>query len=507
MPKGQILGNLAQGLYLNTWPGSKRFGLCSSTSKLQQWSNNCTLLTNRVRLNLGVFDHRIHPVAATVSSLAALVLGVVTGLAVRHWPNPILLAAVSVADPIGTLWLNAIQMIILPLAVSRLIVAIVGTETSSRVGKLGGLSLLFSVLSLTVLTVFAIVFSSAVIKRFPAEETARAALRSAAQMGRQVVEINTGPGLSFGEWMVSLVPTNLIRAASENQYLSVIIAAVMLALAMRGIASVHRRLLQSLFQAVAELTTALADYLFRVFPLAVFALIATASSKTGLGLVNGMVYYVVTFCGIMFLTFLLLYPMTSVVSGTSPRKFAAGAWPAQLVALTTRSSTAALPAMLESSRKRLGLPPEAAGFVLPMAGFLFMPSRVVGRTLELILLAHLYGVQLRVPALITFVGMMLLSSFARPGLPNGGAVANSSSLVFFVAAGVPVQGAILVSTFEVVPDIFKTLGNVTASMSIAVMTARFAGFSSADETLHVGASATGGERAVAAAAGAAPVIS
>jgi Na+/H+-dicarboxylate symporter len=141
-----------------------------------------------------------------------------------------------------------------------------------------------------------------------------------------------------------------------------------------------------------------------------------------------------------------------------------------MVAISTRSSIASLPAMLASA-KRLALPPGIAGLVLPLSVSTFKVNRTISAPVKLLFIAHVYGIDLGPTAIATFFLTVLLLSFATPGIPE--AAGSVQTLPAYLAAGLPLEGILLFSAVAAIPDIFKTLCNVTGDMTVATVLARF----------------------------------
>jgi Na+/H+-dicarboxylate symporter len=180
--------------------------------------------------------------------------------------------------------------------------------------------------------------------------------------------------------------------------------------------------------------------------------------------------YVAIVSGLILLFTLLLYPVTAVLGRTTVSTFARAVAPAQLVAVSTRSSAAALPALVEGGRRHMRLPASSTSFVLPLSVSLFKVNRSISSLVKLFFLAHIYGVQLRPGAVATFLATEMILSFGTAGVPLGGM--SLKGLPAYFAAGVPVEGVLILDAVETIPDIFKTLLNVTGDMSVATLLSR-----------------------------------
>jgi Na+/H+-dicarboxylate symporter len=145
-------------------------------------------------------------------------------------------------------------------------------------------------------------------------------------------------------------------------------------------------------------------------------------------------------------------------------EFARAALPAQAVAISSRSSLAALPAMIEGARERLKLPDEATSFLLPLAASVYRVGAALGQTTGVIFIAQLYGVALSVPQLATVALTAVATSFSVPGIPGGSIVIMAPVLM---AAGLPVEGIGILLGADTIPDMFRTTLNVTGHMAAA----------------------------------------
>src|SRR5262249_25703320 len=183
---------------------------------------------------------------------------------------------------------------------------------------------------------------------------------------------------------------------------------------------------------------------------------------------------------LMLLFTALLYPLSAFVGKTRIVDFARAVAPAQLIAVSTRSSIAALPALVESGRDRLRLPAAGTSFVLPLGVSLFRVNRPISAIVKLMLVAHVYGIQLRPTAIMVFLATVVIISFTAAGIPQSGP--GLKTLPAYVAAGVPIEGIIVLEAVEAIPDIFKTMLNVTGDMSAATLLTRSQRFARGEVT-------------------------
>ena len=205
-------------------------------------------------------------------------------------------------------------------------------------------------------------------------------------------------------------------------------------------------------------------------PLGVFALALSLGTSMGGTAAGIVVQYLVLICGVLTAAVLLLYPVTAVFARVSLRTFAWGVFPAQLVAVGTRSTLASLPALLDGAERRLRIDQEVARLVLPLAVSVFKFNQPVSSTLKLLFIAHLFGIDLGAMQVVTFILTIMIFSFSSLGVPLGGGAMRT--LPAYLATGIPIEALILFEAVEAIPDIFKTLLNVTADMSVAMIANR-----------------------------------
>ena len=409
----------------------------------------------------------------TAGALVGLAAGLALGLAAHATRGSFLASFVSFVEPLGTLWTNALRMTLVPLVVSNLIVGIAAIPDARKVGRLGGLSLLVFLALHALAATYTVSVTPPVLASLPPGPEVVAALRGGgpgADGGPAPGEAQEPP--SFDDWLTGLVPTNPFKAAADEAILPLVVFTVLFALAMTRARPEHYQLLIGFFLAVNEVVLILVGWIIKFAPVGIFALTFTFASRTGWAAVGALGYFVVLVCALLLFFMLALYAVVILFGRVPLRSFARAAAPAQLVAVSSRSSLASLPAMIEGAEQRLGLPPAVAGFVLPLSVSLFKANRTISSTSKFLFLAALYGVALSPAQVLTFVMMIVLLSFSTPGLPTTGTM---RTLPAYLAVGIPIEAVLILDAVDTIPDIFKTLLNVTGDMTAATIVSRFAG--------------------------------
>ena len=397
--------------------------------------------------------------------LAALVVGIAIGAAVQASGSAAFARMVGSVEIIGTIWINAIRMTVIPLVAALTIASVARSGDAATLGKLGVYAVaVFAVLLLAsgFFTMLVVPFSLDRLE-IPPEVAAR--------LRESVGTMTGGPVAmpSLAQRIIDIVPVNPIKAAADGTILSVVVFSLALGLALTRLTPERREPLVEICRAISDALLVLVQWVLALAPIGVFALAVALGLKMGGSSAGALLHYVATLAAALFAVTLLLYVVVAVVGRMSPLRFAAAALPAQAVAFSTRSSIAALPAMITAVRDTLKLGPRASGFTLPLAVSVFRinvpPAWVVG----LIFLGKLYGVPMPVATLAMLVVTATLISFSVPGLPSASLFLLSPVLA---QHGIPVEGVGILIAVDAIPDMFKTLANVMAHLTSTVIVAR-----------------------------------
>lgn len=374
----------------------------------------------------------------------------------------------DIVSPLGELWLSALQMTVLPLVVIYLLAAIVGARGSDSLGGLGGRAIALFIAMLIGAALFTLLIVPILVEAVAPAPGAMASVQATVpQAARDAAAAGSE---SIGAWIGRLLPSNLFEAARRGDVLSLLLFSALLGLAIRRLPDEQRQPLARAFESLSAAMLVLVRWLLVITPIGVFALAYALGHDTGFraaGMLGGLVLLQ---CGAMLLFTLLLYPATALAGRVPLAAFARALAPAQLIAVSTRSSIAALPALVDGARTHLRLPAVATSFVLPLTVSLFKVNRTISSTAKFLFLAHVYGVPLSPGTITTFVATVIVLSFSSIGVPGGGAA--FKTLPAYLAAGLPIEGIIIAEAVDTIPDIFKTVLNVTGDMSAAALLSR-----------------------------------
>lgn len=408
---------------------------------------------------------RINGGLAAVLSLA---VGFAIGAVAAASSPGVASVLLAVSEPVGTMWVNAIRMTVVPLVVALLVTGIASMRDLRAVGRLGGSALALFIALLAGVALFTALAAPPLYDRLVVDPASAAALRERAAGGAGMVP----PLPGFAAWLTSLVPVNPVAAAAEGAMLPLIVFTVAFALAVSRLPDATRDVVLGVFRAVADAMLVLVRAVLWLSALGILALAITLGARLGVSGAGAIGFYLVTHAALLVAATALLYPVAVLVGGVPPGRFARAALPAQVVAMGTRSSLAALPAMLDAAEQRLQLRREVSGFALPLAVSTFRLNLAVSWIVGGLFIARLYGVPFGLSSLATFGVAAVLMSFSVPGIPSGSLFIIAP---LFPTVGLPVEGVGILIALDAVPDIFKTTLNVTGHMTSAAVLARRAG--------------------------------
>lgn len=414
--------------------------------------------------------------------LVALVAGLVGGIAIAASQSRILLAAADLVIPIGTLWVNAIRMTVIPLVVSLLITSVASVSDIATIGRVGSRTLAVFVAMLAGGAMLAIPLGVATFAWLPRLIATRPELPPGAAEAASSVAAGAS-SVGFSSWLTSLIPTNPVAAASTGAMLPLILFTLLLALAIARTSPVARETLLGVFQSLSEAMLVLVRWIVWLAPVGVFALMLPLGARGGTGLAGALGFYIAAYSIASVIFTLLLYPVVAGLGRIPLRDFAAAAFPAQLIAFSSSSSIASLPAMVEGAEQRLDLPKDVTGFVLPLAASTFKFAGPVSWTFGSLFVAWFYRVDLHVAQYATIAFATTFLAFAAPGIPRGAFLMLAP---LFLAIGLPVEGIGTLIAVDAIPDLFATVLNVSGDMAAAALVARYSKSPAIPQTVSSG---------------------
>jgi Na+/H+-dicarboxylate symporter len=398
--------------------------------------------------------------------LAGLVAGLALGLAASATGSPLLMAAATGVEPLGVLFIRALQMVVIPLVMAVVFTGVARLGDLRTLGRVGGTALgfiVFTTIPAVVMGMSAMGLALRWVPDVPVPE------------GEAVVTSEV-PGVV--DFLVGLVPRNPFAAAAAGELLPLLVFAVLFGAATGALSSAHREQLVELADAVGQAFIKLVMWILWTAPVGIFALAAPATARMGLGLLQSLAVFVAAVVVALFVFMTLVYlPAVVVLGRMSPGRFIRGTLASYTMCFTTTSSVATLPVLLRDAPE-LGVSSSVADLVLPLAAALNRAGSGLFQGASVVFLAHLFGID--VPGGV-WVGAALACFFAASTV----APIPSASIMTLAPAldvvGVPLAGLGLLLGVDRVPDMFRSGTNATGHMAAAVVTQGRVGSSAVSE--------------------------
>ncbi len=406
--------------------------------------------------------------SGTSRVLLALAFGAILGLSLA-WIDPEM--AIRVADvvhPFGKLWLNALQMTVVPLVLALVVVGVSTAADAAASGRIARNAILVFIVLLSLASVFTAIVAPALLSLLPHDPALAVALGGD---GTAIGPLPVPAG--WADWVTGIIPDNAVQAAAKGAMLPLVVFALFFGFALTRIAASRSALMVEFFQALADAMIMIVRWVLWAAPVGVFALILAVTARAGLSMLSALGIYIALQC-LLYSTVAVAMVLVAAVWGGEPiRRFAAAIVPAQVVAASTQSSLASLPAMLEVANDRLGYPPRITGLVLPMAVTLFRITSPVQYLSAAAFIAWAYGIDLGAAQLAAGCALAVVISLGSVGLP-GQVSYMATNLPIAQAMGLPIAPLGLLLAVDTIPDVFATLGNVTADLTATSVVARSA---------------------------------
>jgi Na+/H+-dicarboxylate symporter len=374
------------------------------------------------------------------------------------------LRAADLLAPIGTLWVNAIRMTVIPLIVALLVTGVASTA-GSAIGRIGARTIAVFVLLGALTAAVMMPLLAAAFTMMPAPGARLSLPAGAAEAAQQVAA--GGQAQTFASWLTGLIPTNPISAAASGSMLQLVLFTLLLAAALSQVKPASREPVLAFFAGLAEAMLVLVRWIILLAPVGVFALVLPLAARAGAELVGAIGFYIAIYSLACIVAILLLWPLAALPSGIPVGRYARALLPSQLIAFSSSSSIATLPSLVRSAEE-LEIPADATGFVLPLAASVFKVAAPVSWAAGALFVARLYGVSLGFSGLLAVAFAAVFLSFGVPGIPRGAFIFLAP---LFAALGLPVEGIGILIAVDAIPDTFATALNVSGHLAATALVA------------------------------------
>jgi Na+/H+-dicarboxylate symporter len=400
----------------------------------------------------------------SVRVLLALALGLVIGAFIESagWADFEYFA--RLIEPLGTLWTNAIRMTVVPLVLALIITGVASATDSGVLARIGRKAIPAFLALLVAGSLLALALSGPLMSGLEIPFDVAQGLRETAAAERSQAPPPAMPSLA--QRIIEIVPVNPVRAAADAAMLSLVVFALLFAVALTKLAPSQREPVVNFFRALGDAMLVLVGWVLQLAPIGVFALALGLGLRMGATAAGAILWYVAAFSAVLIAYIVLLYPVTAIVSGISLRRLINATAPALGIALSSRSSLAALPVVITGAREHLNAPAHVTGVALPLAVSVFRPSVPMGWVVGVLFLSKLYGVEISLVQMMEVIAVGTFLSFSVPGVPSASLLLVSPLLV---SMGFPDASVGVLIAVDAIPDMFKTAANVASHSAVAAL--------------------------------------
>jgi proton glutamate symport protein len=401
---------------------------------------------------------------------AGLGLGLVAAATRDRYP--LLLRAATAVRPVGTLFLNLLQMVVIPLVAAALFSAVASLGNVRQVGRLGARTLAFFFGTTIAAIIIGMVVASLLLPLAPISPENQATLRAAAQQDSMAVQRSVEQIPSGARFLVELVPSNPVRAAVDGNLLPLIVFVTIFAVAAASLPPEKRAPLIEVADVVTQSLIRVVEWVLLLAPIGIFALVAPAVALLGWSLVKAMgVFIAAVVVGVLILIAGVYLPAVKLIGRLTARRFLQASLPSMAMAFSTTLSLATLPTMLEAGRE-LKISPPVANFVLPLGASVGRAGSALYQAIAVLFVARLYGVPFGFTEMFQAGAAVFLASLTVASVPSASVVSLTPA---FVQTGLPFSGMTMLIGLDRIPDMFRTMTNVTGDLTTAVVVASVEG--------------------------------
>ncbi|ARF13942.1 dicarboxylate/amino acid:cation symporter [Sporosarcina ureae] len=390
--------------------------------------------------------------------IIALIAGVVVGLVLNIFtPSIFTQADAFLFKPLGTIFLNLMKMLVVPVVFISIVLGTVGMGDPKKLGRIGGKTIGFFLITTAIALVIAL---SLGLLLKPGEggnfETANA-----------TYEAQEAPPVA--ETLLGIIPTNPISAMAEGNMLQIIFFAALVGFGMAMMGSKVERV-KELFEQANELIMYLITFVMKFAPYGAFGLIASAVGSQGMDALKVMGMYMGVVLGALLIHTIVVYGgSVALIGKRSPIWFFKNFFPAQVVAFSTASPAATLPISMKTAQEKLKVPESISSFTQSLGATINMDGTAIMQGAAVIFIAQAYGIELTIGQLLTVVLTAVLASIGTAAVPGAGLIMLAMVLT---SVGLPVEGIALVLGVDRLLDMVRTAVNITGDAACAVVVAK-----------------------------------
>lgn len=374
---------------------------------------------------------------------------------------------------LGTLFLNALKMLIVPLILSSIICGIANMGNLGGLGRLGGKTITYYLSTSLVAILIGLVLVNIVEPGIIAGEPVRDRVGLTEDITEVASKLEGKGAADITGIFLRMVPTNIVAAAANGQMLGLIFFGLLFGYFMTQIIEQRKTVLLTFWNAVLDVMMKMTDWVMKFAPIGVFGLVAKVVASTGLAAFLPLAYFFFTVLGALVIHMFGVMPLVlKYLGGVKPLRHYKAMTPALLTSFSTSSSSATLPITLECVEKNAGVSNRTSSFVLPLGATINMDGTALYECVAAMFIAQAYGLSLGFTEQFLIVLTALVTSIGVAGIPAASLVAIS---IILVTIGLPLEGIGLILAVDRVLDMCRTSVNVFSDSCGAVIIARSEG--------------------------------
>ena len=407
--------------------------------------------------------------------LIGMVLGVVFGFVMVNFSGGKELV-LDWVKPFGTIFINALKLIAVPLILGSLISGVSDLKDISKLSKMGGKTVMIYLVTTVVAVTIGLVLVNSLQPGSSISEKTRTELVSNYSESTQKYKDEAANQKRQGPLnaLVEMVPDNIIGASSENKnMLQVIFFAIFFGVGLILLPEDKAKPVKDFFNSFNEVILKMIDLIMLAAPYGVFALLAALIVESpSADLFAALGWYALTVILGLFIMILIYTTLVFIFSGMKPKVFLQGISPAQLLAFSTSSSAATLPVTMERVHEHLGVEEEVSSFVLPIGATINMDGTSLYQAVAAVFIAQAFGMDLSLSVQLGIVATATLASIGSAAVPGAGMV---MLVIVLAQAGIPEAGLALIFAVDRPLDMCRTVVNVTGDATVSMLVAKSEG--------------------------------
>lgn len=373
----------------------------------------------------------------------------------------------------GTLFLNALKMLIVPLIMASIISGMANIGGGDDFGRLGIKTLAYYAFTSLAAILIGLLLVNLVQPGLIDGEPAKDKIGLAAETAEVAAKVEGRGAGDVAEVFLRMVPPNIVSAAADGQMLGLIFFSLLFGFFITRISSSQRAIQVGFWQGAFDVMMGVTDLIMRFAPYGVFALVAKVVASTGLDAVKPLLTFFFTVLAALAIHMFVTMPLIlRFVAGVNPLRHYRAVAPAMLTAFSTASSSATLPVTMECLEKNAGVSNRTTSFVLPLGATVNMDGTALYECVAAMFIAQAYGVELGVAEQFTVVFIALLTSIGVAGIPAASLVA---IVIILAAFGLPAEAVGLILAVDRILDMCRTSVNVFSDSCGAVTIAKLEG--------------------------------